>query len=267
MKKYISLSLTLIVIFFFCACATNPLTGKSTMAFISNSQLFSMSFTQYNEFISESVVVIGTPEAEMIKRVGHRLVLAAEKYLASEGLSHYLDDYEWEFNLIQDDIVNASCMPGGKVVFYTGILPICQNEDGIAVVMGHEIMHAILNHGQQRMSGNILQQIGALGVSIATMGTSPEAQALILSAYGVGTSLGGTLPFSRAHETEADEYGLILMAIAGYNPDEGALLWQRMAAANGGGSLEILSTHPSNESRIQSLRRMAPEARRIASQL
>ncbi|MCL2213950.1 MAG: M48 family metallopeptidase, partial [Treponema sp.] len=178
---------------------------------------------------------------------------------------NYFRDYRWEFTLVQDDTLNAWCMPGGKVVFYTGILPVCLNEDGVAVVMGHEIAHAMLNHGQQRMSGNILQQLGAIGVSLAFSGSSSETQTMVMLAYGVGTNVGAALPFSRSHESEADDIGLKLMAIAGYNPDEGSLLWQRMAAATGGGTPEILSTHPSNESRIQNLRNLAPEARQVAA--
>jgi predicted Zn-dependent protease len=235
------------------------------MAFIGNNELFAMSFSQYTEFKNDNVVIIGTPEAEMIQRVGTKLVAAANKWVAAEGDPNYFRDYRWEFTLVQDNTLNAWCMPGGKVVFYTGILPVCLNEDGVAVVMGHEIAHAILNHGQQRMSGNILQQLGAIGVSLAFSGSSSETQALVMLAYGVGSQVGGTLPFSRSHESEADDIGLKLMAIAGYNPDEGAQLWQRMAAATGGGTPEILSTHPSNESRIQNLRRLAPEARQVAA--
>jgi len=262
MKK---LNLLFLVILIFSGCATNPITGKSTMAFVGNNELFAMSFSQYTEFKNDNVVVTGTPEAEMIQRVGTRLVAAANKWVAAEGDPNYFRDYRWEFTLVQDDTLNAWCMPGGKVVFYTGILPVCLNEDGVAVVMGHEIAHAILNHGQQRMSGNILQQIGALGISLVFSGASSETQAVVMLAYGIGSQVGGTLPFSRSHETEADDIGLKLMAIAGYNPDEGAQLWQRMAAATGGGTPEILSTHPSNESRIQNLRRLAPDARQVAA--
>ena len=235
------------------------------MALISNDELFPMAFSQYDEFLRENTVVRGTPDAEMITRVGNRLAAAAQRLLASEGHPDYFTEYRWEFTLIQDDSINAWAMPGGKIVFYTGILPITQNEAGIAVVMGHEIAHAILNHGQQRMSGGILQQIGALGVSIATANQSPEAQALIMLAYGVGSTVGGTLPFSRQHENEADEYGLLLMAIAGYNPDEGAVFWERMTAAGAGGVPEFLSTHPSPPNRVNNLRRYAPEAKQRAA--
>ena len=236
------------------------------MAFISNNELFTMSFTQYGDFLNENNVVKGTEEAQMIERVGRNIVRAAEKLLASEGQPNYLSDYQWEFNLVQDDTINAWCMPGGKVVFYTGILPIAQTEAGVAVIMGHEIAHAILNHGQQRMSGNILQQLGALGVTIFTAGMSSEAQELVMLAYGIGSNVGGALPFSRSHESEADHYGLILMAIAGYNPDESVPFWQRMSALGGGGTPEILSTHPSDTTRINNLGRLTPQAKQKAAE-
>jgi len=262
MKKLFPLVLIFLI---FSGCATNPLTGKRDMAFIHNSQLFPMAFSQYDDFLRENTVVTNTPEANMVQRVGEKLADAAQKLLAAQGHPKYLDGYKWDFKLIRDDSINAWAMPGGKIVFYTGILPITQNEAGIAVVMGHEIAHAILNHGQQRMSAGILQQIAALGVSLATVNRSPEAQALIMTAFGISSNLAGTLPFSRQHEREADEYGLILMAIAGYNPDEGALFWQRMSRAGGGSVPEFLSTHPSDTSRIRSMQAFAPEAKKRAA--
>ena len=224
-----------------------------------------MSFSQYDDFIKENTIVTGTRDAQMVETVGKKIADAAQKLLAAEGQPDYLKDYKWDFKLVQDDSINAWAMPGGKTVFYTGILPITKDEAGIAVVMGHEIAHQILNHGQQRMSAGILQQLGALGVSILTADSSPQARALIMAAYGVGSELGGTLPFSRKHENEADEYGLILMAIAGYNPDEGAAFWQRMSSAGGGKTPEFLSTHPSDANRIKNLERIAPQAKKRAA--
>jgi len=262
MKKIYTL---LIIVLVFSGCATNPFTGQRNMAFISNAQLFPMAFAQHDEFISENIVVTGTPEAEMLTRVGLRLVDAAQKLLNEEGVYDYFDDYQWSFTLVQDDSINAWAMPGGKIVFYTGILPVTQNEAGIAVVMGHEIAHAILNHGQQRMSAGILQQLGGMGLSIATANQSPEAQALIMTAFGVGSALGGTLPFSRQHEREADRYGLILMAIAGYHPEEAVEFWERMSSAGGAGIPEFLSTHPSGPNRVRDLRNSIPEAMQYAA--
>jgi len=255
----------LFLIFVLCACTANPLTGKKNLAIVSNAQLFPMAYTQYNQFLNENTVITGTSEAEMVVRVGNRLAQAAQKLLESEGHPDYLSDYQWEFKLVKDDSINAWAMPGGKIVFYSGIIPVAQNEEGIAVVMGHEIAHAILNHGQQRLSADIIQQLGALGLSFATASSSPEARALIMLAYGVGSNLAGKLPFSREHENEADRYGQILMAIAGYNPDEAANFWERMSAAGGGSIPEFLSTHPSDENRIVNLRNFSPEAKDRAS--
>ena len=262
MKK---ISIILILVLLFLGCATNPLTGKNTMAFVDNSQLFPSSFAQYDQFLAENTVITGTADAAMVARVGTKLAEAAQKWLTAEGSPNYLKDYAWEYNLVKDDAVNAWCMPGGKIVFYTGILPITKTETGMAVVMGHEISHALLNHGQQRMSADVLQQLGAMGLSLMTANKTPETQALAMTAYGAGSQLFGTLPFSRKHESEADHYGLILMAIAGYNPDEAVPFWERMAAMGGGGTPEFLSTHPSDTTRIKQLRDWAPEAKQKAA--
>jgi len=264
MKKLLAI---FTVILYLSACVTNPLTGKSTMAFVGNSQLFPTSFAQYDQFLNENTVITGTAEAEMVERLGKKLADAAQKWLASEGNEHYLDDYKWDYKLVKDDQINAWCMPGGKIVVYTGILPVTKTEAALAVVLGHEISHALLNHGQQRMSVDLLEQVGALGVSLgASMaGLSPEMQSGLMSAYGIGTALGATLPFSRSNESEADHYGLILMAIAGYNPDEAVPFWERMAALGGSGTPEFLSTHPSDATRIKQLQGWLPEAKKKAA--
>lgn len=244
------------------SCAVNPFTGKKTMAFVSNDQLFPAAFSQYNQVLSENKVITGTSDSEMITRVGQRIAVAAERWLNANGYEGYLDDYKWEYKLIQSEQVNAWCMPGGKIAFYTGILPIAQNETGVAVIMGHEVAHALANHGQQRMSSGILQQAGGVAVAVATGNESPEKQQMWMQAYGLGTTVGMALPFSRGHETEADKIGLYLMAMAGYNPDEAAELWKRMKANSGGQAPpEFLSTHPSNDTRIQNLQALAPKAK------
>jgi predicted Zn-dependent protease len=257
--------LTLAGAFLFLTCVSNPLTGKSTMAFIGNSSLFPMAFQEYSDFLSENTVIKGTPEAEMVERLGKNIREAAEKWLASEGHSDYLKDYQWEYNLVDSKEVNAWCMPGGKIVVYTGILPLTQNEDGLAVVMGHEVSHALLNHGQQRMSASLLQQLGAVGIALGAQaaGLSEEVQSGVMLVYSLGSVYGGMMPFSRSNESEADHYGLILMTIAGYNPDESVVFWERMAAL-GGGTLEFLSTHPSDATRVRQLRGWIPEAREKA---
>ena len=265
MKK---LCTVVIIILLVIGCVTNPLTGKRTMAFFGNSQLFPTAFAQYEEFLNENAVITNTPEAAMVARVGQRIAEAAQKWLIAEGQPNYLDDYRWEYNLVEDDAVNAWCMPGGKIVVYTGILPVTQTELGLAVVMGHEVSHALLNHGQQRMSAGLLQQLGALGLQLGmgVAGLSDETQQLAMAAYGIGTQLGGTLPFSRSNESEADHYGLILMAIAGYDPSEAVPFWERMAAAGGGSSIEFLSTHPSSNTRIRQLRDWTSEAKQKAAE-
>jgi len=265
MKKLFAI---LTVVLYLTACATNPLTGKSTMAFVDNSQLFPTSFAQYDEFLNENTVVSGTVDAAMVERVGKKLADAAQKWYVSIDAPHYLDDYRWEYKLVQDDTVNAWCMPGGKIVVYTGILPVTKTEAGLAVVLGHEISHALLNHGQQGQSADILAQLGAVGVSLgASMaGLSPEAQNSLLTVYALGAQVGGTLRFSREHESEADHYGLILMAIAGYNPDEAVPFWERMSALGGASVPEFLSTHPSDATRIKQLTGWVPEAKKKAAE-
>ena len=258
--------LTLFTIILILSCATNPFTGNKTLALVPNSQIFPTAFAQYNQFLSENKVLKNTANAEMITRVGQRIASASELWLDANGYKGYLKDYKWEYNLVDDKAVNAWCMPGGKIVFYTGILPIAENETAIAAIMGHEVAHALANHGQQRMSSGVLQQIGAVGVGVATSGKSTEAQEAWMTAYGVGSTVGVMLPFSRSHESEADRIGLTLMAIAGYNPDEAAELWKRMNANSGGQAPpEILSTHPANETRIANLTKLTPKAKQEAA--
>ena len=242
------------------ACSTNPFTGKKTLALVPNSQLFPAAFQQYGQFLNENKVVTGTSESEMIKRVGQRIKVAAERYLNANGHAGYLKDYQWEYNLVDSEQINAWCMPGGKIVFYTGILPIADNEAGVAAIMGHEVAHALANHGQQRMSAGMLQQLGAVAGNVAIK--DERDRALFNQAYGIGSTVGVMLPFSRSHETESDRIGILLMAIAGYNPDEAALLWKRMKANSGGQAPpQFLSTHPSHDTRIANLSNWAAEAR------
>ncbi|HPW98622.1 MAG TPA: M48 family metallopeptidase [Flavobacterium sp.] len=244
------------------SCAKNPFTGKSTMALVDNSQIFPSAFQQYNQFLTENKVISGTTDAKRVTDVGMKIKAAAEKWLNANGYTEYLKDYKWEYKLVDSKDVNAWCMPGGKIVVYTGILPITKDDAGLATVMGHEVSHALANHGQQRMSAGMLQQAGAAGVAIATGGKSEETQQLAMLAYSGVSQYGGMLPFSRSHESEADMIGLKLMAIAGYNPEEAVNFWGRMSAASGGQKpAEFMSTHPSDETRIANLRRMIPEAK------
>jgi predicted Zn-dependent protease len=260
MKKIYAL--VFFVFLVFSGCVTNPLTGKTSMALIGNNRLYQMSFEQYAEFKTENKVVTGTAQTQMVQRVGRRIQSAAIKWYASLGQPNYFKDYKWEFTLIDDKTVNAWAMPGGKIVFYTGILDFMKNnEDEIAVVMGHEVAHAMLNHAQQRMSQAMVQQFG-VSVLSAFLGGSD----LITSGLSVLTNVFIALPNSRENEFEADEYGLYLMSIAGYNPSVAGPFWDRMSG-NGGINLSFLSTHPYGPDRAKRLRDLVPEARKKAREV
>lgn len=263
MKRFPLLILALLVL---AGCKTNPFTGKKTLALVSNDRLLPMAFQQYDQFLTQNKVITGTAEANTVKSVGQAISTAAERYLNANGFEGYLNDYSWEYNLVQDDAVNAWCMPGGKIVFYTGIMPVCQDATGVAVVMGHEVAHALANHGQQRMSQSTLQQIGAVGVAVATASKDPQVQQQWMQAYGIGTQVGVALPFSRANETEADVIGLTLMAIAGYNPEAAPQFWERMQAkSNGQAPPEFMSTHPHPDTRVANLTARIDEAKAEAA--
>ncbi|SHM66709.1 Peptidase family M48 [Flavobacterium xinjiangense] len=266
MKKHLLLGVCALGLVY--SCATNPLTGKKSLNFVSNSELFPSSFQQYGTFLKENKVITGTADAKRVETVGMRIKAAAEKYLTYLGQTQYLNDYRWEYKLIDNKEVNAWCMPGGKIVVYSGILPITQNDTGLATVMGHEVSHALANHGAQRMSAGQLQQLGAVGVAVATGSQSAERQQMWQQYYGLGSQVGVMLPFSRSHESEADKIGLTLMAIAGYNPDEAIVFWQRMSAkSNGQAPPEFLSTHPSDATRIANLKALIPEAKATAAKV
>ena len=257
----------LLVALLFSACGTNPLTGERTLPGIPNAILFPVSAMQFQDILSERTVVTGTPAAQMLERVGWELVEAAEKWIAANPHIDRIDDYQWEFVLIQDNTVNAWVLPGGKIVFYTGILPITRDAAGIATVMGHEIAHAILDHGQQRMTASFVQQGGLMVVDALLRGTvTQETRDLMMTAFGAGSQIFGTLPFSRTHEDEADYLGLMLMAIAGYHPMEAVYFWERLHAFAGPGDTpEWLSTHPSHENRIANMRGWVPRAIEVAA--
>ena len=250
----------------FLSCSTNPFTGKNTLALVPNSQLLPSAYAQYGTFLRENKVISGTADAIKVETIGTRIKNASEKWLDANGYKGYLKDYQWEYKLIENKEINAWCMPGGKIVVYSGILPITKDDSGLATVLGHEVAHALANHGQQRMSAGMLQQLGAVGVAAATGSTSQQTQQIAMTAYGATTQFGGMLPFSRSHESEADKIGLTIMAIAGYNPETAITFWSRMAAASGGNKpAEFMSTHPSDETRIANIRRLIPQAKAEAA--
>ncbi|ANE49431.1 M48 family metallopeptidase [Flavisolibacter tropicus] len=257
------LTFLLIVLTTIVACSTNPVTGRSQFKLVSEQELQSMATTQYRQFLSENKTVSPSADrdAEMVRRVGQRLANSITQYYRSQNLSEVLDGYKWEFNLVNNKEANAWAMPGGKIVVYTGLLPITQNEAALANVLGHEISHAIFQHGNERMSQGLAQQLGGVALSVAVANQPAQTQNLFLQAYGIGSEVGVMLPFSRKQELEADRYGMRWAAMAGYNPREAINLWQRMAAqANGQRPPEFLSTHPAEERRIQQLQQYLPEA-------
>jgi len=243
------------------ACSSVAVTGRKQLSLVPNSEIIPMANQQYREVIAKGPLSNDKEQTAMVRRVGVKIQKAVEEYMASKGLSSELAGFQWEFNLIDDPkTVNAWCMPGGKVAFYSAIMPICRDEAGVAVVMGHEVAHAIANHGRERISQSILAQYG-LATLGAVMGANPTAgQELFMQAIGAGTNL-GMLKFSREHESEADHIGLIFMTMAGYDPNQAPLFWERMTEKSGGQEPpEFLSTHPSHSSRISDLKGWIPEA-------
>ena len=247
---------------FITACTTNKITGRSQLSLVSESSLQQEAVSQYASFLSQNHVVSGTvnKDAEMIKRVGTRIAAAITKYYSDKGLSGELAGYNWEFNLIDSKEVNAWCMPGGKVVVYTGLLPVTQNEAALAIVMGHEITHAVAHHGQERMSQALVAQGIEIGGDIFTSG-NPSVHNIFKSIYAPGAQIGVLLPNSRNQEYEADHYGLIFAAMAGYNPREAIPFWTRMANLNSASKTpEILSDHPLDSKRIEKIKSYMAEA-------
>ncbi len=256
------LLVTLAAVVLVAACATVPITGRRQLSLIPASEMHSMSYQQYDEVIQASALSTDAEQTAMVKRVGARIQDAVERYMAQQGLSGHLEGYAWEFNLIESDQVNAWCMPGGKVAFYTGILPLCEGETGVAVVMGHEIAHAIAEHGGERMSQGLLTQLGGVALNEALSSKPEQTRELWMTAFAVGSQYGAMLPFSRLHESEADHMGLVFMAMAGYDPREAPVFWERMAAGGGQKPPEFLSTHPSDATRVRKLQEAMPEALR-----
>lgn len=259
MKKILSLLFLVAILF---ACKNVPLTDRKQFNAIPNSQLNSSSFSSYDQVIKESKLSSNTGQVDMVKNVGNRIKEAVEKYLRENDLGDATEGFQWEFNLIAENTVNAWCMPGGKVAFYEGILPVCQDEAGIAVVMGHEVAHAIAKHGGERMTQALTQQLGGMALSVAMREQPEKTQALAMTAYTGVSTVGAMLPFSRLHESEADELGLKFMALAGYDPAEAPEFWKRMKAQSGGAPPEFLSTHPSSDTRVKDLNKLLPEAKK-----
>jgi predicted Zn-dependent protease len=257
MKKYLLYFIVSALVL--AGCHRNAITGRNQLNLIPESEVQAMAFAQYKEFISTNPAVPAnnSKDAAMVKRVGDNIIGAIKKYYAEKGLSKELESFQWEVNLVNNKEPNAWCMPGGKIVVYTGILPYTQNEAALAVVMGHEVAHALARHGNERMSQGLFQQMGGLALSAALSSKPAETQNLFMTSYGIGTNIGVMLPFSRKNELEADKLGLMFSALAGYDPRESIAFWQRMAKASGGNKPpEFLSTHPADETRIAELQKI-----------
>ena len=261
MKSGVFFPIVVLCCFLVFSCQTVPITGREQLSLVSSEQIQAMSLDAYRDFLSKHEVIRGTPEAEQVNRVGTRIKSAVERYFAERDIGSRLNGYAWEFNLIKDPDANAWAMPGGKVVVYTGILTITRGEEGLAVVMGHEIAHVVANHGNERMSQALLAQMGGIALGVALSEQPAQTQKLFAAAFGLGTQVGILLPYSRLQESEADHLGLVFMAMAGYDPRGAVGFWKRMSAAKGGGAPpEFLSTHPTSAHRIANIESLIPDA-------
>ncbi|MCP4092546.1 MAG: M48 family metallopeptidase [Planctomycetes bacterium] len=242
------------------ACSTVPGTGRSQLLLLSSGEEMQLGAQAYTEMLAQERIVTSGNDAAMVQMIGERIAQSAIELLPESDAKRF----RWEFKLIDSpEMVNAWALPGGKTAVYTGLLPITGDEDSLAIVMGHEVAHAIARHGNERMSHGMVMQLGMLGADMSTRNMDPEDREMIMAGLGVGANVGVMLPFSRSHESEADEIGLMLAANAGYNPEASIGLWQRMGAASSGAPPEWLSTHPSSETRIQKLQALMPEANKL----
>jgi len=249
------------VVLFLSSCGTVPLTGRRQMAFVPEGMLANMALTNYQDFMSQNPPLPASDQrVQAVRRVGNRISQAVNQYLTDNGEANRVRDFQWEFNVVQDESINAWAMPGGKIMFYTGIFPVTQNDEGIAVVMAHEIAHAVARHGNERMSQQLLLTLGAVSLDVAMRENSEATRNIFLATYGVGGQL-GSLAYSRKHEYEADQLGMIFMAMAGYSPAATVTFWERMQASSSGAEPpQFLSTHPSSTARIRAAREFVPEA-------
>lgn len=248
----------LLVSLLLTACGSVPLTGRRQMLLVSDTEVISASLSQYNEYIKTAPLSTNKTKTAMVERVGKKIAAATESYLKQNGLGSEVANFQWEFKLVKDEQVNAFCMPGGKIVVYEGLLPLATSDDELAVVMGHEVAHAVAKHSNERMSQELVTQYGAAILNEALSTKSAAIQNIGNTVFGVGAQLGVMLPYSRKHELEADYMGLIFMTMAGYNPEVSVGFWQKMSA-NGGQTPEVLSTHPSDANRIAQIKSRLPE--------
>jgi predicted Zn-dependent protease len=258
MKKY-SLFATVLLIIIIYGCTVVPITGRKQMNLLPESDLISMGLTSYQEFMKENPLSSDKTNASVVREVGIRIATAVQQFFADNNMQSRLNGYQWEFALVDNKEANAFCLPGGKVVVYKGLLPLTVDRSGLAVVISHEIAHAVARHGNERMSQEMLVQLGGMALSTAVKNKPEQTQNIFLSAYGLGSQVGVLLPYSREHELEADKLGLIFMAMAGYNPETSIRFWERMTSAGGAKPPEFLSTHPSDAARINNIKANMPE--------
>lgn len=254
-KKWSLYFLSLLML---AGCSSVPLTGRKQLLLVSDQEVLSSSLTQYKNYIKSAQKSTNATQTAMVVRVGKNIAAATERYLLSNGLSDEIKEFAWEFNLVKSDEINAFCMPGGKIVVYEGLMKLVSSDDELAVVLGHEVAHAVAKHSNERISQQMLTQYGAQILGQTLSQKSEMVQAIAGTVYGVGAQYGVTLPFSRKHETEADYMGLILMTMAGYNPDKAVTFWQKMSSSSGGKVPEFMSTHPSDARRISDIQKELP---------
>jgi predicted Zn-dependent protease len=263
MKQF---SLLLLIALTLYACSSVPITGRRQLNLVSDQEVLTLSLQEYKDYIQAAQKSTNKTNIALVEKVGKNIADAVGVFYKSNGQEDFLKDYSWEFNLIDDPQVNAFCMPGGKIVVYTGILPITQDETGLAVVLGHEVAHAIAKHANERMSQQVVAQYGAAAVGTLLDKASSTVKTIGQTVYGLGAQYGVMLPYNRKQETEADHLGLVFMAIAGYNPEAAVPFWSRMAQ-QGTAVPEFMSTHPSDKTRIEDIRKELPEALEVYNSL
>lgn len=256
MKRWMGAWVALMLL---AGCSSVPLTGRKQVLLVSDQEVLSSSLTQYNDYIKMATKSSNAKQSAMVTRVGQKIAAATEQYLRQNGLESEVKNFAWEFNLVKDQQLNAFCMPGGKIVVYEGLLGIVSSDDELAVVVGHEVAHAVAKHSNERMSQQLMAQYGAAILGQAVSNRSTAVQQLATSVYGIGAQYGVMLPFSRKHESEADYMGLVFMTMAGYNPDVAVGFWQKMSAGGSGSVPEFMSTHPSDATRIAEIKKWLPE--------
>ena len=257
MKKITGLLFSILLLL--SSCGSVPVTGRKQVLLVSDSEVLASSLTQYSDYMKSAPISTDAKGKAMVTRVGKKIAAATEEYLRANGFANEVQNFAWEFNLVKDNQVNAFCMPGGKIVVYEGLLKLCSSDDELAVVVGHEVAHAVAKHSNERISQQLLTQYGAQILSQALSEKSASIQKIGNAVYGLGAQYGVTLPFSRKHESEADYMGLIFMAMAGYNPNTAISVWQKMSASGGASVPEFMSTHPSDATRISDIQKHLPE--------